>query len=87
MLKQELDELWALKQKIESQEFQKYLVKPIYDELNKLKGAYECESLRELNTLKGKKQGLMFFIGLLKQVDLDLKNKKYELEQLESQDK
>jgi hypothetical protein len=79
-LKEEFDDLWDLKIKIESKNFQERLVKPIYAEMEKLKGAYDCESLRELATVKGKKQGLKFFIGLLKQVDIDLKNAKYELE-------
>lgn len=49
--------------------------------MDKQKNAYDCESLRELSVVKGKKQGLEFFIKLLKGVDKDIKNLKYELEQ------
>lgn len=58
--------------------FQKYFVEPVYREVEKLKDAYDCESLRELATVKGKKQGLTFFIKLLKQIDEDFKVKELE---------
>lgn len=76
-----LDHLFELKAQIESFPFQEYLVKPIFAELDKQKNAYDCESLRELSVVKGKKQGLIFLIELLKSVDQDIKNLKYELEQ------
>jgi hypothetical protein len=82
-LKEEFDDLWDLKIKIESKNFQERLVKPLYAEMESLGKAYDQNSLRELATLKGRRQGLKFFIGLLKQVDIDLKNKKYELESSE----
>lgn len=76
-----LDHLFELKAQIESFPFQEYLVKPVLEELDKQKNAYDCESLRELSVVKGKKQGLMFLINTLKNVDQDIKNLKYELEQ------
>lgn len=76
-----LDHLFELKAQIESFPFQEYLVKPVYAELDKQKNAYDCESLRELSVVKGKKQGLGFLIDLLKGVDQEIKNLKYELEQ------
>lgn len=76
-----LDHLFELKAQIESFPFQEYLVKPVLAELDKQKNAYDCESLRELSVVKGKKQGLMFLINTLKNVDQDIKNLKYELEQ------
>jgi len=76
-----LDYLFELKSQIESFPFQEFLVKPIFAEMDKQKNAYDCESLRELSVVKGKKQGLEFFIKLLKGVDKDIKNLKYELEQ------
>ncbi len=75
-----LDHLFELKAQIESFPFQEYLVKPILEELDKQKNAYDCESLRELSIVKGKKQGLLFLINTLKNVDQDIKNLKYELE-------
>lgn len=76
-----LDHLFELKAQIESFPFQEYLVKPVLEELDKQKNAYDCESLRELSIVKGKKQGLMFLINTLKNIDQDIKNLKYELEQ------
>lgn len=76
-----LDHLFELKAQIESFPFQEYLVKPVLEELDKQKNAYDCESLRELSIVKGKKQGLLFLINTLKNVDQDIKNLKYELEQ------
>jgi len=75
-----LDHLFELKAQIKSFPFQEYLVKPIREELDKQKNAYDCESLRELATVKGKKQGLTFFINTLKNIDQDIKNLKYEIE-------
>lgn len=80
-LQEELAELYELKRYIESKTFQVNLVEPIKREIDNLKPAYQCESLRELATLKGRYQGLKFFMSLLKQVDTDIKNKKYEVEQ------
>ena len=79
-IKEEHDELWDLKLKIESKGFQKHIMEPLYKEIDKLKDAYDCKSLTELATLKGKAEGLKVIIKLLKQVESDLKNKKYELE-------
>jgi len=75
-----LDHLFELKAQIKSFPFQEYLVKPIREELDKQKNAYDCESLRELATVKGKKQGLTFFIDTLKKIDQEIKNLKYEIE-------
>jgi len=83
MLKEKLQQLYQLKISIESKGFQEYVMKPLYEELKKLKDAYDCESLRELSTVKGKKQGLKFIIELLKRVDVEIKNTKYELESRE----
>ena len=80
-LKKEAEELLNARIMVESGEFQKFIVKPFKDELNKLKDAYDCESLRELATIKGKKQGLMFLLRTLKKLDTDWKNKNLELEQ------
>jgi hypothetical protein len=79
-LKEEYDELWDLKLKIESKGFQKHIMEQLYKEIDKLKVSYDCKSLTELATLKGKAEGLKFLIKLLKKNELDLKNAKYELE-------
>lgn len=77
---EKLDHLFVLKSQIESFPFQEFLVKPMKEELEKLKNAYDCESLRELATMKGKKQGLLFLLTTLKNIDLDIKNLKHEIE-------
>ena len=80
-MKEKLQDLYALKLAIESKAFQENIMKPLFEELDKTKNAYDCESLRELATVKGRKQGLMFIIKRLKEIDKDIKNLKYELDQ------
>lgn len=82
-LKDKLMLLSEVKGQIESEAFQTFIVKPMWEEMDKLKVAYDCESLRELSTIKGKKQGLQFLIGILKGIDLEIKNTRYELENSE----
>lgn len=81
--REKFQHLIDLKQSIESEGFQTFIVKPMYEEIDKLKGAYDCDTLKELYRIKGKKQGLKFLIDILKRVDLDLKNTKLELESSE----
>ena len=82
-LKDRLLLLSEVKGHIESEAFQTFIVKPMKEEMNKLKSAYDCESLRELSTVKGKRQGLQFFIDVLKGIDSEIKNTAYELENSE----
>lgn len=63
---EELAKLNSLAGMIESDEFQEYIYKPLQAELDKLKDAYDCDSLRELATLKGKKWGLQQFFNKVK---------------------
>lgn len=77
-VKEELEELYNVKRMVESGEFQKYFAEPLYKELEDLKPAYDCDSLKELHTLKGKKQGLELFTGILKSIPTLVKNKEYE---------
>jgi hypothetical protein len=77
---EKLDHLFILKAQIESFPFQEFLVKPMKEEMEKLRNAYDCESLRELATTKGKKQGLLFLLNTLKNIDMDIKNLKHEIE-------
>jgi hypothetical protein len=83
-LKAQLNELQGLKSAIESNVFQDKIMKPIFKELDKQKNAYDCESLRELSTIKGKKYGLKFILKTLKSIDQEIKDKIYEIEQLSS---
>lgn len=72
----ELEEAQACKN---SSIFQKYFADPILKELDEMKSAYSCDTLKELHRLKGKKDGLMFFLKLLKKIDEDYKIKKEQL--------
>jgi hypothetical protein len=83
-MQEKLSQLNTLKGYIESPEFQEWIMKPLFAELDRQKNAYDCESLRELATVKGKKQGLMFMITLLKEVDRQIKNTRLDVENLDS---
>jgi hypothetical protein len=78
-LKQQFDELLIVREQIETPEFQKFIMLPLKEEIDNLKNAYDCKTLTELATLKGKKQGLEWLIETLKQIDCDYKNIKNEL--------
>lgn len=82
-LQQEFELLRELKGNIESEAFQERIMKPIYKELDKVKNAYDCESLRELATVKGKKQGLMFLIKTIKSIHTDFNDKWEELKDID----
>ena len=75
----ELAELMDIKAHIESPVFQKFIVEPFKKELDTLKDAYDCDSLREMHTLKGKKQGLMFMFKTLKSIETKYKNSDFEV--------
>ena len=79
-MKEKLQQLYDLKMHIESKSFQDNIMKPLYEELDKQKYAYQCQSLRELAEVNGKRKGLMFIIKLLKQIETDVKNTKNELD-------
>jgi hypothetical protein len=83
-LQAKLDELFSLKLKIQSKEFQDYIVKPVFEELNRQKEAYNCQTLKELSYIKGKRDGLLFLINIFKGIDTDIKNTKYEIENQDS---
>ena len=79
-MQEKLDKLNTLKLYIESEAFQEWIMKPLFAELDKQKVAYDCKTLNELATVKGKKEGLMFMIKLLKEVDRQIKNTKLDIE-------
>lgn len=78
--KEQLELIFELKTHVESRAFQELVMKPLFKELEEIKGAYDCNTLAELRTVKGRKQGIEFLLNLLKQTELDIKNLKYELE-------
>lgn len=83
-LREEYNKLLELKGNIESEAFQEKIMQPLFKELEKQKNAYDCKTLAELQKVRGKKDGLLFIIKLLKQVGIDLKNKKNEIDDSDS---
>lgn len=81
--KEKLEQLYEVHNAISSNPFQECIMKPLFEELDSLKSAYDCKTLSELSTLKGKKQGLTTLIDILKQVERDITNTKHEVEQEE----
>ena len=79
-LQQQLEELIWLKEAVEHPAFQRYIAEPMFQELDALKPAYGCDSLKELHYLKGKKEGLETFTRILKNLPTELKNVKFELD-------
>lgn len=65
-LERELGELIDVKHMVEGELFQKYFATPMRKELKGLKDAYDCDSLKELHEIKGKRWGVNQFF---KQVD------------------
>lgn len=44
------------------------LIKPLQEELLSLKSAYDCKTLQEIATLKGKKEGLSFVLETIEKI-------------------
>lgn len=78
-LRQELAKLNDVQLMIQSDDFQEYIVKPMREYQNELKDAYECETLKELHNVKGKKQGSNKFFDILKAVSEARKEKVVEI--------
>jgi|JI10StandDraft_1071094.scaffolds.fasta_scaffold51608_6 hypothetical protein len=78
----ELKELQELAFYIEQEAFQNHIVKPLREYEDKQKDAYDCESLRELATVKGRKQGVKEFFKILNSIHEDIKIKTEELKHL-----
>ena len=79
-LQKEFNELLEIKTIVENPAFQEYIIKPFRDYQSKLKAAYDCKTLPEIATIKGRKQGSDLLFEILKDIDNDYKNKKKEFE-------
>lgn len=84
--KETLSRLIDLKGYIESPVFQEEIMKPLYEELDKQKDAYDCDTLKELYKVKGKKDGLKYIIKLLKGIETKAKNLRFDIENSEDED-
>lgn len=77
-IKLELAELQDFKGMINSDIFKKFILDPMQAQMNDLKSAYDCESLKQLYAVKGKKQGLQVFFNLIENIETKIENKKLE---------
>ena len=75
----ELQELLDLRGMMDGELFKKYLTEPLRKELEELKGAYDCESLKELYATKGHKKGLKAFLDKVDGIDRQIENKRLEV--------
>lgn len=76
---EKLKEALDAKAMIEGELFQKFFAKRIKKEKEKLKFAYECDSIAELKYLKGKVSGLDIFLKVCKELDTEIRYLKNEL--------
>jgi len=78
MNKEKVKELLAIKGMIEDPLFQKYINDPVKKELNALGKSYTCDSLHQLNRLKGESKGLKYLLKLFKGIQTDCENEMIE---------
>lgn len=83
-LKKDIDELAAMKELIQSENFQKYFARPMKEKRDELRTAFFSDSLKSSWRKGGKQEGINEFLELVKQIPIDLKNKIHEAEQIES---
>lgn len=61
----QLEQLYNLLSAIQTEEFEKLVLTPLREKKDSLKYAYQCDSLRELYTLKGKHTAYREALNLL----------------------
>lgn len=79
-LQEEIAELMTMHNTIQSAVFQKYLMKPMKEERDKLRTAFFSDSLKEQWRKGGKQEGINVFLNLIENIHSDLKNKLQEVE-------
>ncbi len=87
MLNKELDELTSLYSAVTSEVFETHILSKIKGELENLVPAYECESLREMATLKGKAKAYKKVLNILDKETLEQRiiHLKAEIEKLDKE--
>lgn len=83
-LKDEVAELMAIKNMVQTEVFQKYFAKPMKEERDKLRTDFFSDDLKESWRKGGKQEGIQIWMSLVEQANVDLKNKLEELETLEN---
>ena len=81
-LKREVEELIEIKSQIESAVFQKYIVAKLREKQNALKVNFFSDSLKDSWRKGGRMEGINEFFDILKEIDIDFRNKKDELDEL-----
>lgn len=79
-LQEKLQELFEVKVMIESKLFQEYFCQPLRDKQGKLKVNFFSDSLKDSWRKGGRHEGIQEFFEILKQIDTDIKNTKYEMD-------
>lgn len=83
MSKELLAELYSLKNFVESDEFQTFIMKPLFDELGKVQRLKKYKDWDSVLRAQGKEEGLLWMVNTLKEVDRQIKNTKFDIEQSE----
>lgn len=81
-IKKELEQLEEAKIMIETETFQKFFVKPIKKLMDDKAIQFFAEDLKENWRTGGQVEGLNEFLNILKEINTDYKNKKFEFENL-----
>jgi len=83
-LEREISDLQAAIAMIESPIFQQFIALPIKKNRDSLRTAFFSDSLKESWRKGGKQEGINECMKLIELIPQDLKNKRFELEQLNS---
>lgn len=78
--KQRLAVLYTLRSYIQTPEFQEFIMKPVFAELEKIQKLKGYKTWDEVLKAQGKEAGLMKLLDILKANELDAKNTRYTLE-------
>lgn len=79
-LEMELAALHAVRGMVESDEFRKIVLEPVKRALESLKDSYDCDSLKELGEVKGKKEGLRVFLDIVEGLNQQIQNKQFDVD-------
>jgi len=73
-------ELFEIKRIVESQEFQKYILKPMKDYRFAQKNNFFSDSVKDQWRKGGRVEGVNELLKILKTIDNDFKNERYDVE-------
>ncbi len=82
-LEKELKELENVSHYVDTPEFKRHITKLIEERLGELKHSYDCKTLSELATMKGRAKELSFVLNLINGAKEEFMLKKDEFERLD----